>query len=264
MFSISELGRFSGLKPHTIRAWEARYKALTPARSQGNTRYYDSGQMKRLLNLATLVNAGYLPSEVGRLTDERLHQLLESVAESRHSATVDYFISQLIAAGLTYDQARFEQVFSHCLARYRLKNTYAYILLPMLERIGLLWRCEKASPAQEHFVSNLLRQKLFGAVDRVAVAEPGAERWLLFLPENEFHEMGLLLAYCLVRISGHQAVYLGCNVPFSSLPAAIKQIQPDRLLLFTVNAELPRPLVGFLKDMDLGFPGKKSMLRVGR
>jgi len=257
LFSISQLGRFAGLKPHTIRAWESRYKALKPARSQGNTRYYDSAQMKRLLNMVSLVNAGYMPSEVGSLSDERLHRLLETIVENRHNATEDYFISQLIAAGLTYDEARFEQIFSHCLVRYRLKNTYKYVLLPMLERIGLLWRCDKASPSQEHFVSNILRRKLFATVDLLPPPEPTAERWLLFLPENEFHELGLLLAYNLIRISGHRVIYLGANVPLGFVPAAIEQIQPDRLFLFTVQTELARPVMSFLKETDKTFPGKK-------
>lgn len=260
LFSISQLGRFAGLKPHTIRAWETRYKALAPARSLSNTRYYDSTQTKRLLNLASLVNAGYLPSEVGALSDEKLQQMLETVVNNRHNATEDYFISQLIAAGLTYDQARFEQIFSLCLARYRLKNTHQFVILPMLDRIGMLWRCGKASPAQEHFVSNLLRRKLFAAVDSLPTPDPGSESWLLFLPENEFHELGLLLAYNLIRLSGHHAIYLGANVPLNDLSAAIHQIKPDRMLLFTHQSELSKPLLSFLKKMDQSFQGKQMYI----
>jgi DNA-binding transcriptional MerR regulator len=257
LFSISQLGRFSGLKPHTIRAWEARYNALKPARSDGNTRYYDGVQMKRLLNLVSLVKAGYNPSEVGGLPDDKLHQLLESVFTTRHHTTEDYFISQLIAAGLTYDEARFEKTFAHCITRYRLKNTYQYVLLPMLERIGLMWRCDKTSPTQEHFVSNLIRRKLFAAADSLPPPDAGSDRWLLFLPEGEFHELGLLVAYNLIRLSGHHAIYLGANVPFAALGQAINETRPDRVLLFTLQPELSRSMLGFLEEMEKSFKGKK-------
>lgn len=256
-FSISQLGRFAGLKPHTIRAWEARYNALRPSRSGGNTRFYDSSQMKRLLNMASLVNAGYRASEVAMLTDDRLHQLLETIVGARRNATEEYFISQLIAAGMTYDEARFEQIYSICVARYRLKKTYQSVLLPMLERIGLLWRCDRVTPAQEHFVSNLLRKKFFASIDSLPTPDAGSDRWLLFLPENEFHELGLLLACNLIRLSGHQVVYLGANVPLFSLSAAIRDIQPDRLLLFTLQRQLPNPVQAFLRELEPGFGGKR-------
>jgi len=260
VFSITHLSRFSGIKPHTIRAWEARYKALTPSRSRGNTRYYDAGQMKRLLNLVSLVHAGYRASEVGSLPDDRLHLLLESIVSSRSNATEDYFISQLIAAGLTYDEPRFEHIFAQCVARYRLRNAYRSVLLPMLERIGLLWRCDKISPSHEHFVSNLLRRKLFASIDALPPAKRNADQWLLLLPENEFHELGLLVAYNIIRLSGHRVVYLGANVPLSSVTTAMKEINPDRILFFTLQTELQRPMMAFLKELDLSFKGKKIYL----
>ncbi|MBS1603476.1 MAG: MerR family transcriptional regulator [Bacteroidetes bacterium] len=255
LFSISHLSRFSGIKSHTIRAWESRYKALTPSRSRGNTRYYDAAQMKRLLNMASLVNAGYRASEVGTLPDDKLHLLLESTVSSPTNTTANYFISQLIAAGLTYDEARFDKIFTHCMARYRLKNTYRLILMPMLQRIGLLWRCDKISPVHEHFVSNLLRRKLFASVEALPPAQPGADRWLLLLPENEFHELGLLVAYNIIRLSGQDAVYLGANVPLSSVTKAISGIDPERILLFTLQPELTRPMMAFLKELDHSFNG---------
>jgi DNA-binding transcriptional MerR regulator len=256
-FSISQLGRFSGIKPHTIRAWEIRYQALKPSRSQGNTRYYEADQMKRLLAMSSLVQAGHKVSEVATLTDNGLELLLENTYKESDSQTQRYFISQLIAAGMTYNVARFDEIFGQCLVRYRLKDAYQLVLLPMLECIGLLWKCNRTSPSQEHFISNLIRQKLFTSAESVAPAGPDADKWLLFLPENEFHELGLLLAYSLIRLSGQQAIYLGANVPWSSMASAVKDIQPDKILFFKRNQDVSKYLTGFLKEFEDSRPGKK-------
>jgi len=252
LFSISQLSRFSGIKPHTIRAWEARYKALRPRRSEGNTRYYDSVQMNRLILLASLVKAGYKASQVAPLPDHKLRLLLET-AYSPNRQTEDYFVSQLIAAGMSYDTARFEKIFASCLSRYRLKNMYQKILLPMLGRIGLMWRCDKASPAQEHFISHLLRQKLLAAVDSLPLPDEGTKKWLLFLPENEFHELGLLMAYNLIRLAGQEVVYLGANVPWAALPAVIRETQPDRLLFFNHFQAMPKSALASLQQLAITF-----------
>jgi DNA-binding transcriptional MerR regulator len=255
-FSISQLSQFSGVKPHTLRAWEIRYQALKPSRSRGNTRYYDSTQMKRLMVMVSLVRAGYKVSEVAPLPDHKLHQLQDAVFSTNNNQTESYFISQLISAGMSYDTARFERIFGHCLVRYRLKNMYQLILLPMLERVGMMWRCDKASPTHEHFVSNLVRQKLLSYVDALPRPEPGAEKWLLFLPENEFHELGLLLAYNLIRLSGHGVVYLGSNVPWTALPAVVKETSPDKVLFFSLSPELPKGGLGHLRELGAAFTGR--------
>lgn len=256
LYSISQLSRFSGIKPHTIRAWEKRYRALKPHRSDGNTRYYDTVQTNRLMLLVGLVKAGYKASEVGGLPDEKLRALLESVYTANRQ-TEEYFISLLIAAGLSYDTARFERVYEACVSRYRLKKTYQTILLPMLERVGLMWRCDKASPAQEHFISNLLRKKLFAAVDALPWQEEGTEKWLLFLPENEFHEIGLLMGYNLIRLSGHRVIYLGANVPWAALPGVIRETRPDNLLFFNLFQTMSKSALVSLHDLATLFTGDR-------
>jgi len=255
-FSISQLSRFSGIKPHTIRAWEARYRALRPHRSGGNTRYYDSIQMNRFMLLASLVKAGYKASEVGPLSDQKLRLLLETVYTTSHQPE-DYSICRLIAAGMSYDSTLFEKLYATCLDRYRLKDTYQMIILPLLDRIGLMWRCDKASPAQEHFISNLLRKKLFAAADSLPQPEDAAQKWLLFLPENEFHEIGLLMAYILIRLAGQQVIYLGASVPWAALPAVVRETQPDKLLFFNLFQAMPKSALASLQQLTTLFSGSQ-------
>ena len=160
LFSISQLSQISGIKAHTIRMWEQRYNALKPNRSEGNTRYYDNLQLRRLLNIVSLMNSGYKVSELGVMSDKKLFTLLEQQQGKVESDDPeDFYISQLIAAGMSYDEQHFEKIFSHCLLRFGLKNAYTHVLYPLLSRIGLMWASNSIPPAQEQFISNIIRQK---------------------------------------------------------------------------------------------------------
>ena len=240
-FSISQLQQFSGIKAHTIRIWEQRYNALTPNRSEGNTRYYDDSQLRRLLNIVSLMDTDYKVSELCSMPDEKLFNLIKSrlLSKSAESSSTEYFVSQLIAAGMCYDVAAFEKVFSICIEKFGIKNTYVKVIYPLLDRIGLMWSCDTMPPAHEHFISNIIRQKLFSAIDALPPAKSLKDTWLLFLPENEFHEIGLLFSYYLIRNAGKRVVYLGNNVPLDTLIAAVKEISPSNLLFFLVHNDAP-------------------------
>jgi len=257
LFSISQLAQYSGIKPHTIRIWEQRYNALNPNRTKGNTRYYDNSQLRRLLNIVSLMESGHKVSELGPMSDKKIFQLVEEVTKwDLTDEPTEYFISQLIAAGMSYDEAHFEKTFSHCLLRFGMNGTYIKIIYPMLERIGFMWATDRLPPAHEHFISNLIRQKLFTAIDYIPAASSSEDSWLLFLPENEFHEIGLLFAYYLIRISGKKALYLGVNVPQQSLVSAVNDSIPKNLLFFLVHNNLPNQVQNYLNELSTAFASK--------
>ncbi len=236
-YSISRLEQLSGIKAHTIRIWEQRYKIFTPKRSAGNVRYYDDNQLRKLLNIVSLSNDGIRVSELCRMSQKDLNLLLERQIEQAKSqnSQYEYFISRLIIAGLNYQEAEFEKIFSACLLRFNLRICYENVIFPMMVRIGLMWGKDEFCPAQEHFLSNLLRQKICTAIDSLPMAKDGKAIWVLFLPEDEFHDLGLLFASYLLRLHGNKVIYLGSNVPFDSLKESISDIQPKHLLLFMVR-----------------------------
>ena len=236
-FSISQLQQYSGVKAHTIRIWEQRYNALTPHRSQGNTRYYSGDQLRRLLNIVSLSDSEYKISDLCRMTDEQLYRLLDRQLETTRSpdTSVEYFISQVIAAAMNYSEERFEKVFSNCILRYGLLETYTTVIYPALVRLGLLWAKNELPAAQEHFITALFRQKFLSAADALPPPSSSKKTWLLFLPEDELHETGLLLANYLIRLNNKKVFYLGANVPFASLSDAINDINPANLLFFLVR-----------------------------
>jgi len=256
-FSISQLEKFSGIKAHTIRIWEQRYNALQPNRSEGNTRYYDNEQLRRLLNIVSLSNQHYKVSELCGMPDQQLFKLVWELENEIENKPEEYFISQLILAGVSYVDSCFDKIFSHTLLRYGMKKTYLKVIYPVLVRTGLMWACNDLAPANEHFISNLFRQKLFTAIDALPPSKPESDSWLLFLPENEFHEVGLLLAHYLIRLSGKKVLYLGGNVPTQSVITAVKEISCDNLLLFLVHRDKEVEVRNYLTDLSTNLKERK-------
>ncbi len=269
LFSISQLQQYSGIKAHTIRIWEQRYNALTPGRSEGNTRYYDDSQLRRLLNIVSLMDQDYKVSELCTMSDEAMFKLLEKQLETISAVgdPLEYYISQLIASSVTYDEVLFEKIFSNCLLRLGMKDAFVKVMYPMLVRVGLMWSSDSLPTAQEHFISNLLRQKLFAAMDALPLPQKDSGTWVLFLPENEFHEIGLLLSAYLIRLAGRKVIYLGSNVPADSLTNTVAQVDPSDVFFFLVHYDVPEAVqeyvdrvAGFLKGRRLHIAGNAKLL----
>lgn len=235
-YKISDLANLSGVKPHTIRIWEQRYNMLTPLRTDTNIRYYDDDQLRRLLNIVTLQNAGFKISAIGNLSDEEITNQIELLNNSGGPGIKEEsLINKLISAGLTFNEHQFEKAFSNAILSFGITGAYEKVLYPMMNKIGLLWVTEEISPAQEHFISQLIRQKLFAAIDSLEPVSDNAESWLLFLPENEHHELGLLVANYILRTKGINVCYLGADVPITSLKEAVYLVKPHTMLMFNVR-----------------------------
>jgi len=255
-FTISKLQRYSGISVHSIRAWEKRYNALKPDRSDGNTRNYNSNQLRRLLNIASLMNADYKISELCSMSDSKLHELINRQIETRINGD-EFLVSQMVAAALEFSESLFEKIFSRAMMTYGMEGTYLKVIYPSLERLGLMWSADSIAPAQEHFISNLIRQKLNSSIDLLPLNESSKNHWILFLPENEFHESGLLMANYLVRNAGHRCTYLGSNVPIDTLKLAVKQLKPSGLLFFLVSADDEHEDNSLVQNMAKYFPSQK-------
>jgi len=256
-FSISQLAQFSGIKAHTIRMWEQRYNALQPNRSEGNTRYYDNSQLRRLLNIKSLTAGDYKVSELCVMPDKKLFKLVEEKQNETINENTDYFVSQLISAAINFNEILFDKIFSHCILKYGMKDTYLEIIYPVLARTGLMWCDNTLPPVNEHFINNLFRQKIYTAIDSLPPSTDSSTSWLLFLPEDEFHEIGLLFADYLLRLSGKKSIYLGSNVPLKSLEGIKKEMLPHNILLFFVHNVSVDAAQKYLNDLCAKFAGKK-------
>jgi len=257
-YSISDLEQLSGVSVHNIRIWERRYGALQPLRTAGNTRFYDDEQLKRLLCIAGLYHAGHKISRACGLSNDDMANLLQHDIDQTRSPEHrhEYFISQIINHSLTYDEQKISELIFTSFEQSGVLDTYKLVIYPMLVRMGLMWLNNSLCPSQEHFLSQIIRQKLFSAIDKCNEKPlKDASRWLLFLPEDEDHDIPLLLASYLLRTAGNRVTYLGQRVPLSSLLNAAEATQPHNLLFFMTRI---RPVAGAQKYIDAlstKFPG---------
>lgn len=222
-YSIKDLEQLSGIKAHTIRIWEKRYGLFEPERTPTNIRYYSDEDLKKLLNVTILNRNGYKISNIVSMDNHEMNDRIIEISDSFHDFTNQ--IEQLTLAMIDFDEVRFERVLSSSVIKIGFDETVTRILYPFFERIGVLWQIGTIYPAQEHFVSNLIRQKLIIAIDgQVGNYKDKPETFLMFLPPNEWHELGLLFYNYLIRKAGHNVIYLGQSLPLEDL-AEIKTKQ---------------------------------------
>ncbi|MFP4023700.1 MAG: MerR family transcriptional regulator [Thiohalospira sp.] len=258
-YSIKELENLSGIKAHTIRIWEKRYNIIVPSRTETNIRYYCDKDLKRLLNIAILNRQGIKISEIAKLSDSEMSEKVMSM--STESGNAERNIEQLVIAMVDMDEVKFDRILSRYIMHEGFENAVIKVIFPFFERIGILWQTGTINPAHEHFVSNLFRQKLMVAIDNIMVTDnQKAKKFILFLPEGEYHELGLLFYNYLIRKSGKIVYYLGSSVPFNDVVETSKMVNPDYLFT-TITALLTKEdTVKYLKNLSKTFPFQKIFI----
>ncbi|RAV98629.1 MerR family transcriptional regulator [Pseudochryseolinea flava] len=250
-YSIKDLEQLSGIKAHTIRIWEKRHNLISPSRTETNIRFYSDEDLKRIINISLLNNYGIKISRIASMTDKEVHEKVLEISEIKNEATIH--IDQLVVAMIDIDEAHFEKILNTLILRYGFEKTITEMIYPFLEKIGVLWQTKNITPAHEHFISNLVRQKIIVAIDGLALPPTSAHRVLLFLPENELHEIGLLFYHYLVRKAGYRTYYLGQNVPHDDLMKIVEIHRPQTLI--TSITSLPsKPIDQYFQRLTNDFP----------
>lgn len=252
IYSIKELERLSGIKAHTIRVWEKRHGLIEPQRTKTNIRYYSDNDLKKIINISLLNNRGIKISVIATYTDEELiNKVLEFVDKKTE---VDVHINQMIVCMVDLDEDIFEYQLGKITAKLGIERTITEIIYPFLDRIGILWQTGNITPAQEHFISNLVRQKLIVAIDTLPQPSKKAKRAVLFLPEYELHEIGLLFCYFLLKKDGIRVIYLGQMVPYEDLQAIGKSHNPELFVTSFISERTPRELQAYCNRLSNDFP----------
>ncbi len=228
-YSIKDLERFSGIKAHTLRIWEQRYNLLSPLRTETNIRAYTNADLRHILNVSFLNGQGVKISHIAKLSHQEIHQKVLAMTEREIVLSVQ--INSFVAAMIAYDAQLFEKTFSLCCAKIGFNKTMVDIVYPFLQKVGVLWHTGNINPGQEHFIVNLIRQKLIVEADKEEMQPPSKTKIaLLYLPENEYHDVALLYYNFLLKKLGHTTIYLGQSVPYYDLEKAYEQLKPDYLL----------------------------------
>lgn len=258
-YSIKDLEYLSGIKAHTLRIWEQRYGIIIPKRTATKIRYYDDLDVRQLLNVAFLNHNGYKISKIAKLSAKEINALVEDIAVS--SADYNTQIATLILAMVNLDEQRFNQVIKLQSEMEGFEQTALQIIFPFLTRVGILWQTGDVNPAQEHFISGLIRQKLLAAIDNFGVEyKENTKKFLLFLPEGEWHEIGLLFAYYLIKKRNHKVLYLGQSMPFGDLASTIEVYEPQILVTSITSCPVGNKVVGYAKQLFTAFPNQTIVL----
>jgi len=225
VFTIKDLENLSGIKAHTIRIWEQRYNFLKPNRTDTNIRYYCNQELKTILNISLLNKYGYKISHIDKMTEQELKSKIISLSD--REAQQERLVNELIAYMIDLEIECFEKILDGFILTKGIDKAITQIIFPFLHRIGILWVTNHIHPAQEHLVTNIIRQKLIVGIEGTMTHRRAGKTVLLFLPEGEYHELGLLYVYYLLKTHGVRVLYLGADVPLKDVEFVCRHKVPD-------------------------------------
>ena len=234
-YSIDQFSSITGITKFVLRTWENRYAYLKANRSETNIRIYTDDMIVRALNTNYLLENGYKISKISKMSEIELIKIIDEIKVRQIEAKESYYINQIIISTLEFSTSKFNKLFDEGILDFGILDFYKKVILTTLDRIGILWLTNRVAPSQEHFLSENIKQKLIVASDIYFKKENKKETWLLFLPENEFHEIGLLFARFLLVKNGFNVIYLGSNLPYESLNQVDEKIKIDNTLMFSVS-----------------------------
>lgn len=215
-FTIQDLEILTGIKAHTIRIWEKRYELLNPTRLKRNIRMYELTDLQKILNVSLLYNNNYKISKISKLTESQLVEETKSFALNEFSN--NYEINSLVIAMYTFDEGLFQEIYSQQIDKVSFLKIFVQTYIPLLNHMGLLWQTDSIKPAHEHFISNLIYQKIALNIAALPASKTTNNHVnILFLPYGEIHDLGLMFLNYSLKLKGEKVIYLGKSIPFNNL-----------------------------------------------
>ncbi|WP_264563419.1 MerR family transcriptional regulator [Flavobacterium sp. N3904] len=255
IFSIKDLENLSGIKAHTIRIWEKRYNVLQPMRTDTNIRLYSLTSLQKLLNITLLHDYGYKISKISTFSEEKISELVKGIISSKNAK--NHAISAFKMAMMNFDQELFSNTYNWLLEEKSFKEIFHQVFVPLMEEIGLLWQTDTITPAHEHFISCLIIKKILVNTEKIENKIPTKtdKVFVLSLPLNEIHELGLMYLNYEIVSKGYKVIYLGENMPIDNLKDLKKHfnpivflsyltIQPERAIVNEFVAAMSNELLG--------------------
>ncbi|MBK8845348.1 MAG: MerR family transcriptional regulator [Bacteroidetes bacterium] len=256
-FSIKDIETLTGIKSHTIRIWEQRYELLQPKRTDTNIRYYDDDDLKFLLNVSLLNRNGVKISKIAGLSLIDLEKLVGEITSD--SSDISIQIHKLTAATLNLDEHEFTLIINNHCSLNGFEYTMYNLIFPFMSHLGVMWQSGTVNPAFEHFITNIIRARLVVMTEMLG-ARPSSssiKKAILFCPEGEYHEIGLLFANYMLRNYGFHTLYLGQNIPVRDVEVIAASFNPSLIFVsFTSsnNAKTLRKNIEALENFKANVP----------
>lgn len=240
-YTLNELEKLTGILAPTIRVWERRYNIIKPKHTDTNRRWYDDDDLRRLINISVVYHSGLKISKIARYSNSELEEKVELLTKDSNDSNTH--INSLIVAMLTFNGNAVNEILLRLIINSGFEETFSNVVFPFLRRVGIMWHTGSASIGAEHFITNIFRGRLISAIDSLPPAnDPKSKRVIMFLPENELHELGLLFYSYLIRKLGHEVLYLGQTTPLPALTESIEKWNSDILV------------TGLLSDLSISEP----------
>ncbi|MDB4285978.1 MerR family transcriptional regulator [bacterium] len=258
-YSIKDLEKLSGIKAHTLRMWESRYGIINPQRTETKIRVFNDEELKKVLNISFLNHNGYKISRIAKMEAQEILGLVAKISSS--NMEISNQLDSLTMAMINLDEMQFDKIVGTFTLQIGFERTMLELIFPFLRKIGVLWLTGNINPAHEHFIANLVRQKLIVASDgQVIPHTDNVRKYGLFLPEGELHEISLLFAYYLIKKRNCKAIYLGQNLPIADVEMVDSVYDPHYLLTFITSSPSGDKLLPYLLDLASRFPQKKVLV----
>ena len=255
-FSIKDLENLSGIKAHTIRIWEKRYSILNPDRTSTNIRTYDSSNLQKILNVAFLNEHGYKISRISKLSDEEISKMVRGISAS--SSKENRAQNSFKLSMMNFDEDLFNKTYETLQKDKSFREIFHQVFLPLLEQIGMLWQTDTIKPIHEHYIVDLIKQKLyFNLAEIKREVKPNSDKlYVLFLPESEIHDIGIIYLYYELLYHGNKAIYLGPSLPLTDLGYLLER--HDNISFVSYFTTAPGDVEDFITQFNEQVCEKKS------
>ena len=258
-YFIKDIENITGIKAYTLRIWEQRYGMLVPKRTDTNIRYYEEDDLKYMMNIAMLNANGYKISRIAEISREEVQSRTLSISEN--SSSHQSQITALSSAMFDFNEKEFNKVLSINILKLGMEETTVNIIFPFLQHVGVLWLSGTIHVAHEHFITNIIKQRMFVAIDQLNVSPLiNAKKFLLFLPNQENHELSLLFASFMLRSRGQKVTYLGTSTPLDDLNKIYKLHNPDVIFCAMNSSNSTMPVQVYIQTLSRNFPNTRILI----